>query len=181
MMGPVRIFRQRSLLLLQIFQICTSMTLRFYSEKVWKINGTLRAAFRSRSSRHDQWTTALTAARGRVLLRLIDILSRSGLYVWPCGPGLAELFRSAGGRGRFRPLETTRSLSKLGNVGGDVPCLGSRQIHIRHLRMWVQEKGSQPRLAESWPLGNLLERWRVSTGLPLSAGYDVARRAPALR
>jgi hypothetical protein len=46
------------------------MTLGFYSEKVWKINETLRAAFRSRSSRHDQTSrllffTILNGGRGK--------------------------------------------------------------------------------------------------------------------
>jgi hypothetical protein len=35
--------------------------------------------------------------------------------------------------------------------------------------------------AEGWPLGNLLERWRISIGLSLGLRYDMARRAPPLR
>jgi hypothetical protein len=46
--------------------------------------------------------------------------------------------------------------------------------------MWVKQEAERAGFGESRSLGNLLKWRRISIGLALSSGNDMARRAPKL-
>jgi hypothetical protein len=68
-----------------------------------------------------------------------------------------------------------------GDVGRQVGCVRSRQIHPGHGWMWKEQKQSYFARIEIFPIRYFGEWWGIRRALLLSLGHDMTTRAPALR